>query len=372
MAAKSLSRTTSKTAPPPASTPLLIPLTNLHLDIENPRLPEELQGGDEEYIAKHLLETAALGELARSFADNGYFIHEPMIVAPLKARANHFVVIEGNRRLATLRILMGEVSSASFADVVLSGERKRELRAIPCVSIEDRDLVHHYLGFRHIGGIKTWSSEAKARYVHGEVEAVVSRKPPDPDPFSTIARRFGSEKPAIRTFYLAFAILRHARSEFGLDVTRMQQHSERRFGVWQRCMSVPPLRDYIGLKETQTYEQIKTSLKHLKPKQLQEVLDDIAPKEGLPILGDSRDATAYGRILDNARARQALRRTQDLEVAKQIVDEASLPTRIRRLAKKADALLAEIKETEMTAELAAAIHELHGSARALWGLTKAE
>jgi hypothetical protein len=42
--------------------------------------------------------------LAQSLLDNGYFGHEPLIVLEASSR---YTVLAGNRRLATIQILMG-------------------------------------------------------------------------------------------------------------------------------------------------------------------------------------------------------------------------------------------------------------------------
>src|ERR1700689_1454354 len=107
-----------------------IPIQRLHLDPENPRLPEEAQGKSEEELLKHLLDHFDLEEIADPMGKNGYFDEEPLGVIPQKIptrslpgpgqresadflrfindRSCHFTVVEGNRRLATAMILQDE------------------------------------------------------------------------------------------------------------------------------------------------------------------------------------------------------------------------------------------------------------------------
>src|ERR1035438_9309930 len=75
----------------------------LDFDPENPRLVEDgTKNPSEEYIINALAETADLSEVVASIAANGYFDIEPLIVQRVNDR---FRVLEGNRRLAAIRLL---------------------------------------------------------------------------------------------------------------------------------------------------------------------------------------------------------------------------------------------------------------------------
>src|ERR1700684_1957742 len=73
----------------------------LHLDPENPRLPEEVQGRGEEELLQHLYEHFALEEIASSMAQNGYFDEEPLVAVP-------------NRLPKKLRPAPGQPASAEY------------------------------------------------------------------------------------------------------------------------------------------------------------------------------------------------------------------------------------------------------------------
>ena len=141
-----------------------IPFDRLILDDENPRFPEGLRGASQSEILKFLHDQDVLEELAQSYLDNGFFRHEPLIV--VQERGKRYTVVEGNRRLAALKILHDspEADDAGFFGIDPSGVQLETLVEIPCFLIPDRDQIHAYIGFRHIGGLKTWPPEAKARY----------------------------------------------------------------------------------------------------------------------------------------------------------------------------------------------------------------
>ena len=79
-----------------------IPITKLQLDSKNPRLINQSVEVTEEAIIAQLYRSAELEELLQSISSNGYLDIEPLI-AMQDAENDKLIVLEGNRRLATLR-----------------------------------------------------------------------------------------------------------------------------------------------------------------------------------------------------------------------------------------------------------------------------
>ena len=348
-----------------------IHVDNLLLDSENPRLPERLRGGSQSSIMTFLRENGVLEEIAQSYLDNGYFQHEPLIVVK-KQEEEKYVVVEGNRRLAALKILHGspEADNLELLGIDPSPTQLERLREIPCFLTSDRGQIHSYIGFRHIGGLKTWQPEAKARYLLAEVRQLIRNDVNNP--FRELGRRVGSNAQGVRTPYLAIRILLHAREEFGLDVAYVQ---ERRFGVWLRCMNSADIRKYIGLSQARTYSEIEEAVGAIDQDRLAEVLRDLGSegKESRPVLGDSRDVTDYGRALTHERAYSVLRSTADLSFAKQVIEELDLVPRVQRLVKGTVLFLDTLHRAE-TAEISNSllqtIEELSRLARSARAIVK--
>lgn len=89
---------------------------------------------------------------------------------------------------------------------------------------------------------------------------------------------------------------------------------------------------------------VDASLRKLKTSRLKEVLEDIAPSSGAAILQDSRDVTTYGRILLNDKARSEMRRTLDLEAARQVIDREKLPARLVKIRRQLELATDEVLE----------------------------
>lgn len=316
----------------------------LVLDELNPRLPEDVQSTSQVEILKYLFENDVLKELAESFAENHYFENEPLLVLPeLEGKR---VVVEGNRRLSALMILLqlptARQAGLDFKLDDLASGTKETLRKIPAVEVRDRDELSSYLGFRHISGLRTWSPDAKARYVHQQVEDAVFKG--SKDPFYDIGRRIGSHAGAVRSQYLAYEVVLSARRDFGLEDTARHLLDER-FGVWQRVLGTKYVPEYIGLGDaSRTYEGVKARVAALDGERLAEVLNDLTPAKGAsqPLLFDSRDATLYSEVLANKRAHSTLRAYGNLELAGAIVKVGNIGKRIFNIRQQIEVLASDI------------------------------
>ena len=140
-------------------------VSDLALDFESPRLVEFglTVKTKESEIIKVLWEAMDVRELVLSIATSGFFRHEPMIVER-EGRRN--VVIEGNRRLAAVKILL-DTNLADELNVIvpsISQSAKEALETLPCLR-GTRERAWRYLGFKHVNGPAKWSSYAKAKYI---------------------------------------------------------------------------------------------------------------------------------------------------------------------------------------------------------------
>ena len=110
-----------------------------------------------------LWEAMDVREVMLSIAASRFFRHEPLIVAEEDGKN---VVIEGNRRLAAVRILLKPaLANPLNADVPdITDKDRAELAELPTV-IGTRCRAWRYLGFKHVNGPAKWSSYAKSQYI---------------------------------------------------------------------------------------------------------------------------------------------------------------------------------------------------------------
>lgn len=213
---------------------------NLTFDLTNPRLPEfDLTHSSTEMdVIKVLWNAMDVRELVLSIAASGFFIHEPLIVFQENEKN---VVIEGNRRLAAVRILLEpDVFAFLTTDIPdITPEAKKNLGELPVVFNTREDSWRH-LGFKHVNGPAKWSSYAKAQYiaiVHQNFEV----------PLETIARQIGDTHRTVQRLFRGFMVIGQAErmKVFGRD-DRWRNHFS--FSHLYTGLNYPGISEFIGLR----------------------------------------------------------------------------------------------------------------------------
>jgi hypothetical protein len=359
--------------------PDLISVRELDLDPDNPRLPEEIQGETQSTILTYLWENDVLEELVDSYLSNGYFESEPLITLP--PENGRRTVVEGNRRLAAL-IVLHQLDPAIEAGISLDRDddmtpkRLEALRLahLPVVEAADLEDVASFLGFRHISGLKRWNAEAKARWLFKQVESRAATAS-DRGVFYDVGRQVGSNARGVRSSYVAYGLLRHARDILQLDTRTVSFVSNERFGVWLRLLGTANVPSYIGLpkKPTLHYGEVRNQIEEVDSAKLAEILQDLTPEKttGRPILGDSRDVTEYSDVLANDSARKAMREYGSLEMGIDIARQGELAPRLRQMTKTVELLTLDIKRYEISDEEVRAAEEFAATARGLVATIKA-
>ena len=125
-------QTTSPAKPlmPPTDTPV----GALYLDPKNPRLAgEELTVDQLDDIAKMLWTDRAVNELVDSIAASGYWKHEELFATK---EAGKLIVIEGNRRLAAVKLLTDDALRNRLGITglpTLSSAERQKLEMLPVI-----------------------------------------------------------------------------------------------------------------------------------------------------------------------------------------------------------------------------------------------
>jgi len=187
------------------------PLAELYLDPKNPRLASEsAEGLSQDEILRVLWEERAVNELVDSIAVSGYWWHEELFAT---REGGRLVVIEGNRRLAAVKLL-ADPALCRRLDIKtvphISEAARAKLATLPVV-ICAREAVWQYIGFKHVNGPQDWDSIAKAEYiarVHGEFGV----------PLDEISRTIGDRHDTVRRLYRGLMVLNQAKATGSFDV----------------------------------------------------------------------------------------------------------------------------------------------------------
>ena len=292
-----------------------VPLNTLRLDPENPRL---LRGRDwasesEAQVLREFVRRYNLIELARSIVDKGFRPRhaEALLVVESPLDPGHYVVIEGNRRLATLKLLTSAdnrkaVGTGSEWEALAEAASHLELDPIPVLVYPDRSALDDYLGFRHITGPTPWRPEAKARFIAKLLCGSES--------VGAVARRIGSNHRTVRRFAEAHAIYTQA-VEAGMPMDEV----EAAFGVFYNALDQEGVRGFLELGRQAEIKTLPES--PLSTASIEQFRDLIGllygdSSQGLEqVIGESRDLRKLGQVLANPRARANLLRDRNLERA---------------------------------------------------------
>lgn len=304
---------------------LNLSIGQLHLDNKNPRLPEEAQGKREPEVLKVLYEKFYLDELAESMSKNGYFDEEPVVAIPQKLPAElknpdphsakflafiekedtQFTVVEGNRRLATIRLLLDtalqtELNVKKWPSI--SKTVSDDLSVIPAIIYPQRSEVIPYLGVRHIIGIQKWDSYAKARYIASMVESGRSIK--------AVEEQIGDKQGSVTKNYISYRLLGQAKDEFDIDVKKARED----FSLLLLAIGQGNIKRFLGLPkklvDTNTDEPVqRNNLDNLRDL-ISWVFGD---GKNLPVIRESRDITnTLSTVVGSSEAVAYLRTTRDL------------------------------------------------------------
>ncbi|MCP4214581.1 MAG: hypothetical protein GY765_07985 [bacterium] len=173
-------------------------MSKLLFDSRNPRLVEfrEITSGTtERKIIRLLWETMDVEELILSIAGSGYYRNEPLMVAEESGKN---IVIEGNRRLAAVKIILNPGLVKAALPPVDPAIRE-SLHELPVI-ITTRRKSWRYVGFKHINGPAKWNSYAKARYiaqVHDEFAV----------PLTQIASQIGDTHKTVQRLYRGLMVI---------------------------------------------------------------------------------------------------------------------------------------------------------------------
>jgi len=181
-------------------------VSDLHFDYENPRLAEYgiTKATPEDEILMILWEAMDVRELVQSISASGFFPHEALIVAKEDGRN---IVIEGNRRLAAVKVLLGggKNKDLGWAVPALSKEARADLETLPTI-FSTREEAWRFLGFKHVNGPAKWSSYAKASYI-----AVVHKT--FGISLADIANQIGDRHNTVQRLYRGLMVLEQAERE---------------------------------------------------------------------------------------------------------------------------------------------------------------
>jgi hypothetical protein len=225
-----------------------VSVEHLYLDPNNPRFADlgmskrvpadkvTVESVQQSALAKMLEERFEVDQLQESIEKVGFLSVDRMVVVGL-LEPDCYMVIEGNRRLAAVKSLLGQIASG---EVDVSEDVAPTLKAIPVVAIEggtesDREEYARTLqGVRHIAGIKQWGAYQQAQAVGLMLDEGLSSQ----DVRSALgltAQRFN----LLRSVYLSMRQMREDDEFAALAKPGLFSH-------FVEALNRPAIRDWVG------------------------------------------------------------------------------------------------------------------------------
>jgi hypothetical protein len=267
---------------------LTVPIAQLKLDAENPRLDSFPKSQRDALRTMLTLQSEKLLNLAEDIVEYGSLNPaERTIVTPDSTEVGQYVVLEGNRRVAALRLLANPTLADGVVPERVLGKLKKlhesfqksPITEIDVVVFDDPEDAVHWLDVRHRGqmagkGIVEWSASDIERWE---------------------ARR---GKPSVELQLLDLLAARDAISD-------SVRHSITREGIttFRRLLGTPEVREKLGLKLDRQARKVEFTFPEAEVlKGLAKIVSDIATgKISSRTLGSKTDRVDYIGALPKSR-----------------------------------------------------------------------
>lgn len=319
---------TAEPAPASAPDPDFVSPAELHFDLENPRFVEH-EAANEEEIIQFLYDHVDVDELIQSILSAGYIDFEPLIVL-----RESKIVVEGNRRLAALRLISDQALRTRLKINLPAITPAHELPPTLRVRwVSTRQEARDYIGFKHINGPFKWDALAKAKYAAQWLE--------EGGDISAISRTLGDNHNTVRRLVNGWYALQQALAD-GFDLSQISKKNFA-FSHLYTALTRASVRDFLNLSaedlsDTPKRNPIPTDHRN----DFQQLMSWLYGQEqkGEPTLIQSQNPNLnqLSRVLGHPEAKRMLIANRDLNVAFERVEPAA--------SRFEDALMKAAKQSE--------------------------
>lgn len=300
---------------------LFLSLSSLYLDPNNYRFidHQDYQPVDRDHLTNEDVQRRTrrfvigpnaenVSDLLASFTQNGWLDVEPIHVRKLAER--RYLVVEGNRRVATLKHLQGRWKDSTGH---LGNLSPAFFEKVPCILYSETDDVHQLvvMGLHHISGKRRWPAINQARLM----KRLRDEHSLNPD---QICRSLGVSK---REFNLSLRTLalseRYRSSDYG------DQFSSDMFNLFREVLKAPALRAWLDWDPDAERARSAANLERLFSWLSREPEDDSEEDEGNessvrfsePVIATGGQVRELAKIIEDPEAVKRLEQTRSLQAA---------------------------------------------------------
>ncbi|MCR9257432.1 MAG: ParB N-terminal domain-containing protein [Alphaproteobacteria bacterium] len=329
--------------------------SELKLDRQNPRFGLSEASSEKEAL-RILLETADLKELWNSIAERGFEKFEPLVVTN---EGGELVVLEGNRRLAAVKLLLDpsllEKDAPRRRVPSIAPEKLDTCRQLPVVIVKNREAAAGYIGFKHVNGPARWSSLAKARFGVRFYQEMDGRLTPQ-QRMQSLTNQLGDSRGVILRLLVAYKIVQQSIDLGHFDQLNLAENSIE-FSHLYTLINNPDSREFIGLPRAPLNEGLVRAnpIPVSHHPQLLEVMGWLYGDKSV-IRSQGTDRPRLQRVLASSEGIRELRMTGNLADAETVaglksedwlVSLAKAHQIMQKIASDATIVVGDLKEDEL-------------------------
>ena len=300
---------------------------DLVLDLDNPRFVD-LNLGDEDTMIDYLHANADLPELLLSILNSGYMDFEPIVV-----RRGDNVVLEGNRRVAALRLIkdsaLRERLNIRLPSAANEAAMPHEIRA---VMVNNAAEARKFIGFKHINGPQKWDAMSKAKYAadwHADGASL-----------EEISRSLGDTFNTVTRLVEGYRVYKQALT-LGFDP---EQRTARRFAFSHlyTALTRSSIKQWLDLQDDEASDPVPAQHAD-RLEQLMSWLYGQGEREPAVVRSQNPDLNRLADVIGNERTLEMLSSTRNLTIAFEELEPQ--PTRLE------NSLIQAVRHTESAAAI---------------------
>ena len=334
-----------QSALPSAGTYELRRIADLRFDTHNPRSPDSNLQSDAE-ITRFLIAEYEVDEIVRSILAIGWMDFEPMIV-----RIEDNVVLEGNRRLAALKLITNSDLREEVKYRLPNSEAADpNLSEISVRLVADRESARNFIAFKHITGPFKWDSEAKAHFAADWLSkpGVTLRQ---------VSQALGDTHATVRRLVDGWNVLKQAEAQGFSQSDRTKKNSPLDFSHLYTAIVRPAVREFLSLPDERTEALSLNPVPKERSDNLQELMGWLYGQESRGktsvIRSQNPNLNELIKVMAHPAALDEIRRSGDLGQAFKVAEgpQSLFASSLKDVATRAEKSLALVSHYDGDADL---------------------